>query len=72
MKNPSNTLALLSMFQVFGKACKGYDMGDDVAGWLSKYILKEETGLRLLSHDNNRQSSRELHSTSSSSVQGIV
>ena len=25
-------------------------MGDSVAKWLSKYVLKEETGLRLITH----------------------
>lgn len=36
--------------EVFGMACKGYDMGDGVARWLSTFILEEEKGLRLITH----------------------
>lgn len=36
--------------EVFGKLCKGHDMGDIVAKWLSKFVLNEETGLRLITH----------------------
>ena len=35
---------------VFGSSCKGYDMGDAIAKWLSKFILNEEGGLRLITH----------------------
>lgn len=35
---------------VFESACKGHDMGDSVAKWISKFVLNEEIGLRLITH----------------------
>ena len=47
--------------RLWGLPTEGVDCGDEVARWLSRYILNEDEGLRMLYNANENMPAKPLH-----------
>ena len=46
---------------MWGSPTEGVDCGDEVARWLSRYLLNEDEGLRMLYNANEKMPAKRVH-----------